>query len=360
MAVISTVTLFSAGDKAFAETVDKTSVLEKSSGIVSMIIKGGVSSALPSPVQEIINWLGEFVKIIKEIPHNIASMSAELLVWVYKLISDLLLQTPLFLFENDWFMSMLQLFSSVSVAGVLVLTVIEGIKVMVYRLNKQKIRPMKFKDIIVRWGIVSGISAIFPTLFKAYFKGLNFVSHKLMEMNTGIMEVAKMTDSFGVVDTLVLLGFDIMLISTVIPLLLSNGKRFFDLLVLGVVSPVAIACWIFDSKKHFFNQWWSNVKQLSLVQVYHSFFLLIIGLFLFGTAFPLTFTGGVIKILVVLGAFQRMANPPKLISKHMDYGKENAVDLVKNPFKDISKHLTKNFSVSKNVITAPLKWFKKK
>lgn len=360
MAVISTGTLFGISDKAFAETTDSSSFFDKGKNMFSGFMDNTISSAIPDPIQQVIEWIGEFNKIITDLPHNIAKMSAELLVWIYKLISDLLLQTPLFLFENDWFSSMLQLFSSVSVAGVLVLTVIEGIKVMVYRLNKQKIRPMKFKDIIVRWGIVSGISAIFPTVFKSYFKGLNFVSHKLMEMNTGIMEVAKMTDSFGVVDTLVLLGFDAMLISTVIPLLLSNGKRFFDLLVLGIVSPVAIACWIFDSKKHFFNQWWSNVKQMSLVQVYHSFFLLIIGLFLFGTAFPLTFTGGVLKILVVLGAFQRMANPPKLISKHMDYGKENAVDLVKNPFKDISKHLTKNFSVSKNVITAPLNWFKKK
>lgn len=360
MAVIATSTFVGIGDKAYAETIDNDSFFDKGKDMFSGFMGNTISSAIPDPIQEIINWIGEFNKIISDLPHNISKMSAELLVWIYKLISDLLLQTPLFLFENDWFSSMLRVFSSVSVAGVLVLTVIEGIKLMVYRFTAKKKKPMKFKDIIVRWGVVSGISAIFPSVFQSYFKGLNFLSHKLMEMNTGIMEVARMTDTFDVVDTIVLLGFDAMLISTVIPLLLINGKRFFDLIVLGVVSPVAMACWIFDTKRHFFNQWFNSIKHLSFVQVYHSFFLLIIGLFLFGTNFPATLVGGVIKVLVVLGCFQRMTSPPKLISKYMGGGKDTAVDLVKNPFKDISKHLTKNFGVSKSVLTAPLKLFKKK
>ncbi|USL89375.1 transmembrane protein [Bacillus phage vB_BceH_LY2] len=363
MVVISTLTLTCIGNTAYAETIDNNSFFDKGKSMFSGFMGDAVSNVtpnlIPDPIQQIINWVGEFNKIITDLPHNIAKMSAELLIWVYKLISELLLHTPLFLFENEWFTSMLRLFTGASIGGVVVLTVIESMKRMMSGFGGKKFRAMDFKRIIVRWALVSGVSAVFPEIFKLFFKCLNFISDNLLGMSRGIMEVSTLTNSFGVVDTLVLLGFDVMLISTVIPLLLNNGRRFFDLLVLGVISPVALGLWVFDSKRHFFTQWYNNLKHLSFVQVYHSFFLLIVGLFLFGTAFPLTFSGTLIKLLVVIGAFQRMSSPPKIIGKHMDDGKGNILDITKNPLKDISKSLTKNFNFSKSVITSPLKIWSK-
>ncbi|AQN32478.1 hypothetical protein BCP12_060 [Bacillus phage BCP12] len=54
------------------------------------------------------------------------------------------------------------------------------------------------------------------------------------------------------------------------------------------------------------------------MQVFHSLFLLIIGWFIFGIPTPTDFTGTVIKLIVVIGGFGRMTNPPNIIAKHLD------------------------------------------
>ncbi|AGY46727.1 hypothetical protein BigBertha_219 [Bacillus phage BigBertha] len=351
-AVISTLTFTTMGDTAYAETVDTSSVLEKSTGILSAIVKGGVSSALPTPVQEIINWLGEFVTIIKTIPTNVAKMSADLLAWIYELCTGLILQTPLFLFDNEWFTTMSLGFSGVAVGIVVVLTIIECIKRMLSGASK-KIRPMEFTTIMKRWSLVAGVTSVTPFLFKSAFRVLNFISGKLTSMGSDIMTASALTTTFSTIDIITLLVFDAILISTVIPMLWTNGRRFFDLLVLGVVAPVALSCWVFDSHRHFFQQWWSNVKHLSLVQVYHSLFLLIIGLFIFGIPFPMTFTGTAVKLLVVIGGFARMQNPPKIIANKLDNGK-GLDEVMKSNVKETSKKLIKNFAMSKSTLLSPL------
>lgn len=319
-------------------------------------------SIIPDPIQEVINWFGEFVKLIKDLPLQIGNMSADLMAWVYELCADLILKTPLWLFSNDWFNHMTLLFSSVALGAVAVLTVIEAIKRMFSGVKDGKRpmvkAPMEFKTIIKRWAVVAGLTTVVPFLFQKSFQLLNYISDILISMNGKTMATTALSETFGTLDIIALIAFDAVLIGTVIPVLWQNGRRFFDLLVLGITTPLALGAWVFDSKRHLFDQWWKNVKHLSLVQVYHSLFLLVLGWFIFGIPTPVDFTGTVIKLLVVIGGFARMQNPPRLIAQHLDSG-GGLDEITKKPLKGTRQKILSNFAFSKSAVMSPVNLLKK-
>ncbi|AHJ87155.1 putative membrane protein [Bacillus phage BCP8-2] len=329
---------------------------------IKSFFTGEPVNVIPNPIQEVIDWFGEFVTLIKGLPLNVGKMSADLMAWVYELCGDLILKTPLWLFSNEWFTNMTLLFSSVALGAVAVLTVIEAIKRMLSGVKDGKRpmvkAPMEFKTIIKRWALVAGLTTVVPFLFQKTFQLLNYISDLLIGMNGKTMATTALSETFGTLDIIALIAFDAVLIGTVIPVLWQNGRRFFDLLVLGITAPLALGAWVFDSKRHLFDQWFSSVKHLSMVQVYHSLFLLVLGWFIFGIPTPVDFTGTVIKLLVVIGGFARMQNPPRLIAKHLDQG--GGIDeVVSKPLKGSKKKILSNFSFSKNVVTSPIRLWKK-
>src|SRR5690606_21145860 len=140
----------------------------------------------------------------------------------------------------------------------------------------------------------------------------------LISMGGDTIKAVAAFENLGFFDVLTLLVFDAVLIVTIIPVLWQNGRRFFDIMLLGVTTPLALTAWIFDGYKKYFDQWWTNLKHLSLVQVFYSLFLLVLGWFIFGVPTPTDFTGMVVKLLVVIGGFARMVNPPRIISSKLD------------------------------------------
>lgn len=329
---------------------------------IKSFFTGEPVSLIPAPIQEVINWFGEFVTLIKELPVNVGKMSADLMAWVYELCGDLILKTPLWLFSNEWFTNMTLLFSSVALGAVAVLTVIEAIKRMFSGVKDGKRpmvkAPMEFKTIIKRWALVAGLTTVVPFLFQKTFQLLNYISDLLIGMNGKTMATTALSETFGTLDIIALIAFDAVLIGTVIPVLWQNGRRFFDLLVLGITAPLALGAWVFDSKRHLFDQWWKNVKHLSLVQVYHSLFLLVLGWFIFGIPTPVDFTGTVIKLLVVIGGFARMQNPPRLIAQHLDSG-GGLDEITKKPLKGTRQKILSNFAFSKSAVMSPMNLLKK-
>lgn len=270
-----------------------------------------------NPITELFDKASLWVEGLRD---RIAEITVDLMAKTYELCATLILKTPLWIFDNEWFENATHQFSIFSLGIVTVLTVLEGVKRMFSGLGRKRKPAMEMKDIMKRWGIVSIALTSIPIIFQKSFQTLNYVSEKVVSMGVTNMESVK---AFGVdsyFDLIVLAIFNIVLVGTVIPVLWSNGRRFFDILVLGVISPFALTAWIFDSYRHLFNQWWDNLKQLSLVQVYYALFLLILGWFIFGIPTPDSFTGMVTKLLVVIGGFARMTNPPRIISKHMNLG----------------------------------------
>lgn len=246
---------------------------------------------------------------------NVSQMSLDLLAWIYQFITKIVLHTPTFIFSNSWIKDMTLTFSTISVSIVIILTMIESIKQMMSSQDVIKVSYTKFEDILKRLPIAIAGAGFAPILFQRTFEILNTLSKSITELgfheisSDGAMSFTKWSG----IDTVALLGFDILLIAMLFPVVIHNAKRWFDLLCLSALTPLSLTCWIFDKYKHFHNKWWSNVKSLSLVQLSYAFFIAIMGVFMFGTR---DMTGGdavLVKMLVILGGMWRMANPPSLV-----------------------------------------------
>jgi hypothetical protein len=306
-------------DKAYAATTDAKSpfdLLKKGAD------KAGLGVPVPESIQTINDTIDKITLWFKDLPHEIAEMSVNLMSWLYELCAALILKTPLWLFNNEWFENTTYMFSLVSLGVVSVLTIVEAIKIMLSRQlrGKRSMAPMDIKEIGRRWFLVAGVTTAIPWLFQKAFQGLNLVSDFLISMGADTMKAVSLTESIKLFDVLTLVTFDIVLIGTIIPVLWQNARRFFDIMVLGVTAPLALTAWIFDPYRHLFSQWWGNLKHLSLVQVYYALFLLVLGWFIFGVPTPSTMIGFASKLLVVIGGFARMTTPPRLVSKHLDSG----------------------------------------
>lgn len=129
-------------------------------------------------------------------------------------------------------------------------------------------------------------------------------------------------------DVIIMLIFDGMLIGVLIPILLQCGRRYWDLLCLAAISPLAMTAFLFDRHKHHYNNWLNQIKKLSTVQLVYATFIMLMGVFIYGTRF---ITGDFMtilipKALIVLGCLYRLANPPQFIKSMTDSG-DDIVDM---------------------------------
>lgn len=339
----------------------QAAVLGGTEGPLSLFAqKSVVPHFIPQPITQLADSINLAVSWFHNLPQNIATMSTDLMAWLYQLCADLIMKTPIWIFTNDWFANTTLMFSGLAIGLVTALTVVEALKRQLSGLKGQKVfkvpQAMDFKVIMKRWALVAGLTTAVPWLWSTAFKGLNFVSDFLIRIGADNMKGVAAMGHLTSLDVATMLVFDVVLIGTIIPVLWQNGRRFFDLIVLGVMTPLALCAWIFDGYKGLFNQWWAQVKHLSLVQVYHALFLLVLGWFIFGVGTPATFAGLIVKLLVVIGGFARMTNPPQIISKHLDKGKD--MDEVTGGAKDAYKKTKKNYQRSKALLGGPVKAIK--
>lgn len=322
----------------------------------SKVHANGFASNL-NPLKPILDdW--EKIKLwFEELPKKLTKWAIDGMSEIYELITSLILKTPLWLFENEWFHNTTYKFSLIAVVAVSIITAFEGIKRMLPKWTKKPQETTDLKEIIKRWFLVScGITAV-PWVTYESFKGLNFISEILINMGKDDIKSISLTEAVKPFDVLILLIFNILLILSAIPILWQNGRRFFDILVLTAISPFALSAWVFNSYKSYFNQWWNNLKHLSLVQVYYALYLLILGWFIYGVPTPSSLVGLLTKMLIVIGAFSRMQNPPTIIAHKLDRG--GGFDEVLGSGKKTMDNIKRNIEFTKGIILKnPQKIFK--
>lgn len=275
---------------------------------------GDLLRGILETVKNIIDWFKNF-------PEHLTTFVTTVISTIYDLISDLILTTPLWIFENVWFDNMSYLLSIVAIGVVTILTIINGFK------QKLQKKHTDLKTIAKRWFVVAGISSIVPTLVYYFFKFINWVSNSIMNISS-IHIKNPLTPSLSGLDLIILTIFGVVMVGQTVPLLLRQGKRFFSLLNLSIIAPLAGTAWIFESHNHLFEQWWSNLWRLSIIQVVYAFFLLVIGLFLYGIPTPETFTGIATKMLITVGGFMSLVDPPNFVSRYLWNG--DVTGMVKN------------------------------
>jgi hypothetical protein len=344
--VVTTASLIFTFNSAKAATV--SDIVFQKQGMLTHGMKSGISlTELPKQAihnldiitGHIMKWLDWYNNLQGSLP----KLTADLLTSIFHFLSKIILTTPMFIFNNSYLKNTSLTFALVSITLVTLFTVFESFMQMCKKDHTD------FKKIIKRWAIVAGVSGFMPFAFETGFTYLNKLTNAItsMGMNGGNPSGYIYNEQYGFFDTLILILFDLTAIALLIPVCLQTGKRWWDLMCLACISPLALSASIFDRHKHYFNTWWSKVKSLSLVQLVYAVFLLLMGIFIFSTQ---SVQGGIftliVKLLIVVGGLLRMANPPRIVS-NMTGDKADIFDQWdegKGTLKDIYNTLTfKNF-----------------
>jgi len=275
--------------------------------------------SLFTKMEKVVNFLITGGDTIKNAPSTLPNASIELLSWIYKSISSVVLYTPLMLFDNSYFTDATGVFMIISSGLVIILSIFEGVK----RMCKKD--STGIKEIAARVPIATLISGAAPWMFKKTFQFLNYVSSIFINMSHKQMQNIQENPlaMWDGLNTLALLGFDIILIFMMFGIFLQNGRRWFDIVCLGILTPVACTAWVFKDYRHYFDTWLSNVKELSFVHLYYAIFLFIIGLIMFGTpmySLVTAPTAFLVKFLIILGGLYRLKQPPKIFSSRVENG----------------------------------------
>lgn len=275
-------------------------------------------------VNSIVDTIYKIFDWFKNIKQNITELSTDLMFWVYETLSKVVLHTPSLLFNTEWFKGNILTFTGLSIAASIILSMIEGLKMMSGDLIENK-KPTDLKRITKRIPLVVLGSAIAPSAFYYMFKGLNKLTDIIIDFGKFQMEKGMSQLSVNDISLLQMfgfIGFDIALITMMIPILLQNFRRWFDLLALGVMTPLALACWVFASQEHWFIMWREHIKKCALVQVVYAIFLLLIGTLLFGTKITNDSWDVLIQLGIIIGGLWRMNTPPNFLSRYIDRGED--------------------------------------
>lgn len=250
-------------------------------------------------------------------------MSVDLFIWVYETLCNVVLHTPLFLFDTEWFSKNILMFTGLSIGAVVLMSIYEGYKRLLSNIIKKQPPHTDMGRISSRFPLVILGSGLAPVAFYYGFKGINYVTATILDINTAQlknsapeMALSNFNESF--VQTIMYIGFDIALIGFLIPILFQNVRRWFDLFACGTLTPLALSCWMFKQHEHYFHKWWNHIKKCSMTQLVYAGYLLILSGVMFGLSSPSTDKEFLIKIGIIIGGFSRLTSLPKFVSSQID------------------------------------------
>ncbi|PLR72288.1 hypothetical protein [Bacillus sp. UMB0728] len=269
--------------------------------------RGGSLSEISQFVKDI-NSAIDWVRNIKE---HIYQWSLDLLSFTYETLVNVVLHTPLMIFNNPYIKNTSLTFSMISVSIIVLLTVYE----MIMKMLKKK--HTDFPTILKRMPIAIGVAGFAPYLFQKAFEMINKITKGITKVGGVVLNGDTFANivSVGEWDVLLLLLFDVTLLGLLIPILLQNGRRWFDLLCLAAVTPLALTAWMFDRYSHMFDQWWNSIKRKSVIQLVYATFIVLMGVFIYGTRFisPDLF---LIKLLITIGSLHALYSPPQIVRSY--------------------------------------------
>jgi hypothetical protein len=292
----------------------------------------------------VMDTCAKIIQFFYVLPQNIAHYTDVLMGKLYEWLMYLL-QTPTFIFNNSAIQNASLVFAGISILIVTLLTMIEGNKQML----KQK--HTDFKRICQRYFVAILGAGIAPVLFEKSFELINALTRAIGQIGHTAADPRVALTFTGTVDAWLsavgLIAFDVLLVAMLIPVLLQNVRRFFDLMVLAAVTPLALTAWVFDDYRHMFDEWWRNVKKMSLTPLVYAVFVSLMGLLIFGIQ-NVTFGGLIAKIAIMIGGLYRMANPPSFVTRKMDNG-DDVEDMGADMWKSMLR--AKDNLTGKNLVT---------
>ncbi|MGG4438350.1 hypothetical protein AAXE64_27745 [Priestia megaterium] len=345
-AAVTTLSLFTTMKSAEASTwgtlLERGSVKDSPFNKQSIVERGGSIQEFQSffdKLEKVIDWLVSAGMWVNNLPENVAKMSVDLLANLYQLLLYVL-ETPLFIFQNSYIKDASLMFSITSILVVSFLSMIQGVK----RMFQKKHTDMG--TIGRRYAGAVTVSGVAPFAFEQAFTFINMVTRAITKIGGLDVKLGATTNisahTFTAFNTFALLAFDLVIIALMIPIIMQSGRRFFDLMVLSAITPLALSAWVFDDYRYLFDKWWESVKTLGFSPLVYAVFIALMGIFIFGTKNILTPGGMFLKSIIVIGGLARMANPPNFVKKHVDQGPNMEDSMVNtfNVFRDAYNTLT--------------------
>lgn len=246
-----------------------------------------------------------------------------LLSWAYKFVTSVVLWTPEWLFEGDWFPSSVFKFSVINMGIVVVFTMIQGIK----RICRMSHTPLSY--VLKRLPLAITISAATPYIFTHGTKILNKLTKFILNIgqaeiaNNKALDIFASTVLMAPLNILIMIGFIVLTAFLCVPMFIVHGRRWFNLLIQGMLTPFAMSAFLFKDTKHYFNLWLSSIKESVNKQLIYAIFVTLLGLIMFATPNPTTFVGMLTKCMVLIGGLHTLAYPPSIVNQlagHRDTG----------------------------------------
>lgn len=292
-------------------------------------------------VVDIFSLLGGYlltaVDYLKNLDKHIVNWSASLLTKTYEALTKVVLNTPAFLFDGEWLKQNTLTFTGLAIVVTVCIALYEGFIRLIGMKHSRHVPLTDMKRVYSRFPFIILLSSIAPRLFHESIKALNWVTHKIIELTSAQMEKGlsncfnpnSAMAQFGIeecmplnitaVQVALFVLFDLALIGVLIPIFLQNFRRWFELLVLAAITPLALACWMFESTEHLYHTWRDAIKQRSTVQLIYAIYLMIIGALMFGTGVPEDGWDFIIKLGVMVGGFFSLTRPPELLRRYINY-----------------------------------------
>jgi hypothetical protein len=285
---------------------------------------------------EIGNTFLKVIDWINHAPENIPKVTVKLLASVYEFLSGTLLLVPTSLFSNAYSVTATLKFAGVGILAVIILTMIEGIK----RMCKKQTTDLQ--TVSKRFFLAVAATGFAPFLFTSAFQLINMVTKAISKIGAGEMtqfglfgEIPFANWQFTAVDTFLLILFDLLVIALLKPIILQTGRRWWNLLCLFQLTPLALIGWIFDDYRHYLSKWWSSLKLLAQSQLVYAIYICIMGVFIFGSRI-LTSGGSLfIELIIILGGLSSMTNPPSFVKSRVSQGDDTFFAGIKDSYKSI-------------------------
>lgn len=235
--------------------------------------------------------------------------------FVYQFVCDTVLMTPDWLFEGSWFSDAIFKFTAVNASLVTIFTMIQGIK----RIFKRNFTSLK--DIMKRLPIALTVSAATPIIFTQGIKWLNRLTHFIIGLAGGeiaskdVVSIFSTSIMFDFLNVILMLIFLIIVIVQFFPLITFHGRRWFNILIQGILTPFAMSCYVFDDTRHYFDAWLASIKDTCKKQLIYAVFIALLGIVLFATPNPTTATGVIAKMILAVGGIHTLAHPPSVLTQ---------------------------------------------
>jgi len=225
--------------------------------------------------------------------------------------------TPVFLFNNSYFTNLLLKFGALSMGLVTSLTMIEGIRKI---LNKS---TMSYRQLLQRLPIVMALVGFAPLLIVESMKLLSYLTNLILLFGLSLTDNVNPLGELpitGLLNTIIYLAFVLLFAYNLVPIIMQHGRRWFNILTLTLLTPIAMLGYLFPSFQQFHQKWWSSLKKNYLSQLYYSSFLSILNIIMFGINTPDTYQGMFSKLLILLGGIHAFSQPPAFLNSYMQSG----------------------------------------